>query len=70
MNFLNIPEDENRQLVSNLNKRFSCLYKGKHPIKSVQINKATMEHMENPRLGVKWELQMLAYTTATATWDP
>ena len=26
--------------------------------------------MEVPRLGVELELQMLAYTTATATWDP
>ena len=26
--------------------------------------------MEVPRLGVKSELQPLAYTTATATWDP
>ena len=25
--------------------------------------------MEVPRLGVRWELQLLAYTTATATWD-
>ena len=27
-------------------------------------------HMEVPRLGVVSELQLLAYTTATATWDP
>ena len=27
-------------------------------------------HMEVPRLGVKLELQPLAYTTATTTWDP
>ena len=26
--------------------------------------------MEVPRLGVELELQLLAYTTATATWDP
>ena len=26
--------------------------------------------MEIPRLGVKSNLQLLAYTTATATWDP
>ena len=26
--------------------------------------------MEGPRLAVKLELQLLAYTTATATWDP
>ena len=25
--------------------------------------------MEVPRLGVKLELQLLGYTTATATWD-
>ena len=27
-------------------------------------------HMEVPRLGVETELQLLAYTTATVTWDP
>ena len=27
-------------------------------------------HMEVPRLGVQSELQLLAYTTAIATWDP
>ena len=27
-------------------------------------------HMEVPRLGVESELQLPAYTTATATWDP
>ena len=27
-------------------------------------------HMEVPRLGVESELQLLAYTTATAPWDP
>ena len=26
--------------------------------------------MEVPRLGIESELQLLAYTTATATWDP
>ena len=26
-------------------------------------------HMEVPRLGVQSELQLLAYATATATWD-
>ena len=26
-------------------------------------------HMEAPRLGVKLELQLLAYSTATAMWD-
>jgi len=26
------------------------------------------QHMEVPRLGVQLELQLLAYTTATATW--
>ena len=28
-----------------------------------------LQHMEVPRLGVKWELQVLAYTTATAMPD-
>jgi len=28
------------------------------------------QHMEVPRLGVESELQLLAYTTAMATWDP
>ena len=27
-------------------------------------------HMDVPRLGVEWELQLLAYTTATAIPDP
>ena len=29
-----------------------------------------MQYMEIPRLGVKSELQLLAYTTASATQDP
>ena len=29
-----------------------------------------LQHMEVPRLGVKSELQLLAYTTVTATPDP
>ena len=29
-----------------------------------------LQHMEGPRLGVKSELQLQAYATATATWDP
>ena len=29
-----------------------------------------LQHMEVPRLGVKSELQLLAYTTAIATPDP
>ena len=28
-----------------------------------------LRHMEVPRLGVEWELQLPAYATATATWD-
>ena len=28
-----------------------------------------LRHMEVPRLGVESELQLPAYTTATATWD-
>ena len=28
-----------------------------------------VQNMEVPRLGIKRELQLLAYTTATATWD-
>ena len=28
-----------------------------------------LRHMEVPRLGVQSELQLPAYTTATATWD-
>ena len=27
-------------------------------------------HMEVSKLGVEAELQLLAYATATATWDP
>ena len=29
-----------------------------------------LPHMEVPRLGVESELQLLAYTAATAIWDP
>ena len=29
-----------------------------------------MQDMEVPRLGINSELQLLTYTTATATWDP
>ena len=29
-----------------------------------------LRHMEVPTLGIKSELQLLAYTTATAAWDP
>ena len=29
-----------------------------------------LQHIEVPRLGVKLELQLLGYATATATWDP
>ena len=28
------------------------------------------QHLEVPRLGAEFELQLPAYTTATATWDP
>ena len=38
---------------------FFCLFLGPHP-----------RHMESPRLGVELELQLLTYTTATATQDP
>ena len=31
--------------------------------------RAHLQHMEVPRLGVEWELQLSAYTTATATPD-
>ena len=29
-----------------------------------------LQHIEVPRVGVEMELQLQAYTTATATWDP
>ena len=32
--------------------------------------RATPAHMEVPRQGVKWELQLPAYAIATATQDP
>ena len=32
--------------------------------------RATLMHVEVPRLGVQLELQLLAYATATATQDP
>ena len=38
---------------------FSSLFLGLH-----------LRHTEVPRVGVKLELQLSAYATATATWDP
>ena len=38
---------------------FVFVFVGPHPL-----------HMEVPRLGIKLELQLLTYTTATAMWDP
>ena len=38
---------------------FLCCFLGPH-----------LWHMQVPRLGVTWELQLPAYTTATATLDP
>ena len=32
--------------------------------------RAQVQHIEVPRLGVELELQLLAYPTATAMWDP
>ena len=29
-----------------------------------------LQHMDVPRLGVELELQLLAYTIASAMWDP
>ena len=29
-----------------------------------------LRHVKVPRLGIKLELKLLAYATATATWDP
>ena len=38
---------------------FFLVFLGLHP-----------QHMEVPRLGIELELQLPAYITATATWDP
>ena len=37
---------------------------------SFLVFRATLWHMEVPRLGVESELKLLAYTIATATSDP
>ena len=37
---------------------------------SISILRLYPQHMEIPRLGVELELQLPAYATATATWDP
>ena len=29
-----------------------------------------LRHVEVPRLGVEWEIQLLAYITATTAWNP
>ena len=36
----------------------------------LNLLRATLQHMEVPRLGVELELWLLGYTTATATLDP
>ena len=38
---------------------FACFFPGLHS-----------QHMEIPWPGFRWELQLVAYTTATATQDP
>ena len=47
--------------------RFHCATMGT-PFFALQG--CTCGHMEVPRLGVESELHLLAYTTATAMWDP
>ena len=34
-------------------------------MKEIKIIKKGKNHLEGPRLGIEWELQLLAYTTAT-----
>ena len=46
-------------MLLNLLWYFFFFFLGLHP-----------QHMDVPRLRVEWELQLLAYTTATATQDP
>ena len=53
------PEGVNELLINMLIMLPAPFILGSHP-----------QHMEVPRLGVESELQLLAYTTATATWDP
>ena len=50
--------DSPGDLVKNANCCFVFVFLGPHP-----------QHMEVPRPWVQSELQLLAYTTATATWD-
>ena len=42
-----------------LRRFISSIFLGPHP-----------QHVEVPRLGVESELELLAYATATAAWDP
>ena len=57
--FINIPGSRTGSLnqISLLSFLFSA-FSGQH-----------LQHMEVPRLGVQWELQLPAYDTATATPD-
>ena len=47
----------------------SCAF-GMHLFWGGVFFRAHPRHVEVLRLGVESELQLLAYTTATATWDP
>ena len=55
-----IPSDLERRILEAKQKVSFILFffSGPHP-----------RHMEVPRLGVEWELQLLVCPTATATWD-
>ena len=48
----------------------SCIFSSP-PAPYFAFLRLNLQHMEVPRLGVEWELQLLAYitATATATWD-
>ena len=49
---------EDRMKIKRMSFLFFIFFLGPH-----------LQHMEVPRLGVEWELQLLAYTTVTATPD-
>ena len=49
--------------------KFICYRQSIHSFFKISFLGLHLQHMEGPRLGVKLELQLLAYTTAKATED-
>ena len=71
--FINLHWSVNPRMVS----VFACILPEKNPVLYIHslfilffFLGPNLQHMEVLRLGVELELQLPAYTPATATWDP